>query len=178
MTDAAVGANITIAALLALPLAFGAGKLIDRIGRRRGALVIYLLTIAGTLVPYNLDARAAVVAGLIAAIVGITGVGVVMAAYTTELFPTELRGDAFGWSNNLLGRVSLLVTPPLVGAVAERSGWGPAVSLTVVGPAIAVVLILALLPETRGRELEETSGQLPLAHDRLGVDGRAAGELE
>jgi MFS transporter, putative metabolite:H+ symporter len=81
----------------------------------------------------------------------------VMAAYTAELFPTDLRGDAFGWTNNLLGRIPLLIVPPLIGAIAERSGWGIAVSLTAICPAIALVLILSLLPETSGRELEETS---------------------
>jgi putative MFS transporter len=98
-----------------------------------------------------------VVASLIASIVGITGVGVVMAAYTAELFPTDLRGDAFAWSNNLLGRFSLLIAPPLVGLAAERYGWGLAVSFTAICPAIALALILSLLPETSGRELEETS---------------------
>jgi putative MFS transporter len=157
LSDETVGASIAMAAILAVPLAFGAGKLIDRIGRRRGAIVIYALTTLGTLGAYNLGPRAFVVASLIASIVGITGVGVVMAAYTAELFPTDLRGDAFAWSNNLLGRLTLLVAPPLVGLAAERYGWGLAVSFTAICPALALALILSLLPETSGRELEETS---------------------
>lgn len=157
LTDAEVGANISMAAILAVPLAFGAGKLIDRIGRRRGAMIIYALTILGTLGPYNIGARSVVVAALIAAIVGITGFGVVLAAYTAELFPTDLRGDAFGWSNSLLGRITFVAAPPLVGVLAERYGWGPSVSASVICPAIALVLIVAILPETSGRELEETS---------------------
>jgi len=157
LSDAAVGGNITIAAILAVPLAFGAGKLIDRIGRRRGAIIIFALTILGTLGAYNLAPRAVVVASLLSSIVGITGVGVVLAAFNAELFPTDLRGDAFAWSNNLLGRGSVLLAPPLVGALAERFGWGAAVSFTAIGPAIALALILSFLPETTGRELEETS---------------------
>jgi putative MFS transporter len=88
---------------------------------------------------------------------GITAVGVVLGAYNAELFPTDLRGDAFGWSNHLLGRLSLIAAPIAVGFGSERIGWGPSVSLTVIFPCAALALILLLLPETRGRELEETS---------------------
>jgi putative MFS transporter len=157
LTDAAVGANIGVAAAVAMPLAFGAGKLIDRIGRRRGAIVIFTAFALGTVGAYNVDGRALVVASLIVIIVGLTGFSVVLATYTAELFPTDLRGDAFGWSNNLLGRLAFVASPPLVGAIAERSGWGLAVSLTALGPVLALALILSLLPETAGRELEETS---------------------
>jgi putative MFS transporter len=82
----------------------------------------------------------------------------VLNAFTAELFPTDLRGDAFAWSNNLLGRVGYVLSPALVGVLAGRFGsWGPAVQLTVIGPVIALVLMLLWLPETRARELEETA---------------------
>lgn len=159
MTDGEVGTIITIAALVAMPLAFGAGKLIDTVGRRAGAAVIYAMVVLGSLGAYTLGSAALVTAALIAGISGITAVGVVLAAYNAELFPTELRGDAFGWSNHLLGRIALVVSPTAVGFAAARIGWGRAVSLTTVFPVIALVLILVLLPETRGRELEETSAR-------------------
>jgi len=44
-----------------------------------------------------------------------------------------------------------------VGELVMKLGFGPAVSLTTVGPLVALGLILALLPETRGKELEETA---------------------
>jgi len=93
----------------------------------------------------------------VAGLAGITAVGVVLGAYTAELFPTDLRGDAFGWANHLLGRIAVVLSPIGVGLAAPFLGWGKAVSLTVIGPALALVLLLLLLPETRGRELEETS---------------------
>jgi putative MFS transporter len=158
LSDAAAGANIAIAAVAAMPLAFASGKLLDRAGRRAGAAVIYGATVLGTLGAYALEPRALVVISLVLGIAGITAVGVVLGAYTTELFPTELRSDAFGWSNHLFGRVAPVVAPPLAGYAAERIGWARSVSITTALPAIALVLILAILPETRGRELEETSG--------------------
>ena len=81
----------------------------------------------------------------------------VLNAYTTELFPTDLRGDAFAWSNNLLGRIGYVGAPVIVGFLASSMGWGGAVSLSTIFPILALVLILMWLPETTGRELEESS---------------------
>jgi MFS transporter, putative metabolite:H+ symporter len=75
----------------------------------------------------------------------------------TELFPTHLRSDAIAWSNNLLGRIGYMLSPIAVGFAAEEIGWGPAVSATALFPLVALALILWLLPETRGKELEETA---------------------
>ena len=159
MADTAAGTSIAIAAVAAMPLAFASGKLLDRFGRRVGAVVIYLATVLGVIGAYTLEARWMVITSLVLGIAGVTSVGVLLAAYTAELFPTDLRGDAFGWSNHLLGRVTLVLSPPLVGYAAEQVGWSRAVSATTLFPAVALVLLLAVLPETRGRELEETSGQ-------------------
>ena len=78
-------------------------------------------------------------------------------AYTTELFPTELRGDAFLWTNNLIGRVGYVASPIVVGRLAADGGWGPVMRASVIFPAIALGLVLWLLPETSRRELEQTS---------------------
>jgi putative MFS transporter len=68
-----------------------------------------------------------------------------------------MRGDAFAWSNNLLGRIGYVIAPFLVGKAAETVGWGTAVSTTVLSVLVALVLILWLLPETSRKELEEAS---------------------
>jgi putative MFS transporter len=91
------------------------------------------------------------------AVFGASAVLPVLNAYNAELFPTHLRGDAFAWSNNLLGRIGYVIAPAGVGLAAGTYGWGLPVALTAVGPVLALVLILWLLPETRGKELEETS---------------------
>ncbi|AUX40586.1 MFS transporter [Sorangium cellulosum] len=157
MTDAEVGASITLAAIVSMPLIFASGKLIDVAGRRKGAVVIYTVTAAGVLGAYALPTQAGLTVALIFAIFGASGVLPVLNAYTTELFPTHLRSDAVAWSNNLLGRITYILSPIGLGVAAERVGWGRAVSTTAVFPLIALALILWLLPETRGKELEETS---------------------
>ena len=81
----------------------------------------------------------------------------VLNALTTELFPTDMRADGYAWANNLLGRLGYVLSPILIGVLAQRHGWGPVVRWTAVCPIIAAGLIYWLLPETRGRTLEETA---------------------
>jgi putative MFS transporter len=93
----------------------------------------------------------------VVAIFGASAVLPVLNAFTAELFPTHMRSDGFAWANNLLGRTAAVASPVVVGLIAEDTGWGPAVAATAIGPVLALVLILATMPETRGRELEDTS---------------------
>lgn len=157
-TDAQVGGAITVAAVVSMPLVFLAGKLLDVVGRKRGAVIIYGVLSAGVFAVYTLQGRAALTGALVLAVFGCSAFLPVLNAFTTELFPTEHRADAFAWSNNLLGRIGYVLSPPLVGYFAARYGWGPTVGATAVFPLLALGLILALLPETGGRELEETAG--------------------
>lgn len=156
-SDADVGRSTTIAALFAMPLVFGVGRLMDKLGRRKGSAILFPAAAAGVFGAYTLHSHAALTFSLIFVIFGAAGVLPVLEAYTAELFPTELRGDAFAWANNLLGRIANVVGPLGVGWAAGIYGWGPSVALTGVFTLAALVLILAAFPETAARELEETS---------------------
>jgi len=157
LTDKQVGLAITLGALAAMPMVFYSGKLLDVIGRRRGAIIIFTSGAAGIFFSYTLNGYWPLTVALTFAITGASATLPVLNAYTNELFPTELRGDAFAWSNNLLGRIGYVLSPLIVASVAETTGWGPAVATTALFPIVALVLILVWLPETRGLELEETS---------------------
>lgn len=157
LTDAQVGRSVAIAAVVSMPLVFAAGPLLDLIGRKRGAVLIFGFAALGAFGSYTLHQPWPLTAALMLAIAGNSAALPVLNAFTAELFPTEMRGDAFAWANNLLGRVSYVLAPTVVGAMAETAGWGPAVSATALCPVLAAVAIFALLPETRARELEETA---------------------
>jgi len=159
ISDVEAGMNVSIAAVAAMPLSFAAGKLIDRAGRRVGAMVLYAAMVLGIVGSYTLAPRPLLVLALVFGVAGVTSVPAVLSAYNAELFPTELRGDGFGWSNHLFGRFAAVVSPPMVGYAAGYLGWGRVIPLTTALPCVALVLVLWLLPETRGRELEETSVQ-------------------
>lgn len=157
MTDGDVGLSVTIAALGSIPLVFLSGKMLDRLGRRKSAAIIFVATALSTAGAYNFASQAALTASLVVAIFGTTAILQVLNAYTAELFPTPLRADAFAWANNLLGRIGYVLSPVLVGYAAERTTWSLAVGATAVFPLLALVVVLARFPETRGRELEDTS---------------------
>jgi putative MFS transporter len=156
-SDAQVGRAIAVAATVSLPLVFLAGKLLDVIGRRRGAAVIFGSSALGTISCYSLHGELWLTLALIVGIFSSSAVLPALNAFTTELFPTELRGDAFAWSNNLFGRITYVLSPMVVAQAAKHVGWGPAVSATAVFPLFALALIFWLLPETRAKELEETA---------------------
>lgn len=157
MDSATVGKMITLAALASMPPIFASGRLIDRLGRRVGAAVIYGALALGVGLAYTLRGRAGLNVALILAVFGVSAVISVLNAYTTELFATRDRAEAFAWSNNLLGRVTYVLSPIVVGYAAEVFGWGPSVGVTALAALAALGLILLWMPETRGRELEDTA---------------------
>ena len=157
MSDAQVGTALAIASLASLPFLFFVGKVLDVIGRRRGAIVAFLLTTVGVTASYTLESPGALTFALVLGILGTGSVLPVLNTFTAELFPTELRSEAFAWANNLIGRTAYLASPLILGWSAGHFGWGPTVATTAIFPLIALALILAFLPETVGRELEETS---------------------
>jgi putative MFS transporter len=82
--------------------------------------------------------------------------------YTPELFPTRVRAAA----NTLVlvcavtGSGAGLAT---AGALAGPLGVGRAVAVLALFPLLATLIVALRYPETRGRELEETSGDtMPL----------------
>lgn len=157
-TDGEVGLSISIAAVVAMPLVFAAGKLLDVVGRHRGAAIIFAVSAASTVGAFTFEDRWLLTISLMGAIFGASGVLPVLNGYTNELFPTDLRGDAFAWANNLLGRIGYVGGPLLVGVLAGMwGGYGAAVAVTAVFPIIAVVLIIRWCPETKGCELEESA---------------------
>jgi putative MFS transporter len=157
-TDADAGLSISIAAVLAVPLVFGFGKFLDVAGRRVGAVVVFFLTAVGVYGSYTLHSWWGLTAALTFGTFGVSAVLPVLNAFNAELFPTELRAEAFAWSNNLLGRIGYVTSPLLFYSVVQETGrYGPAIAPTAIAPLVALALILWLLPETRGKELEETS---------------------
>jgi putative MFS transporter len=157
-TEKQIGGSIAIAAVAALPLVFATGKLIDRVGRKWGATIVFAVSIVGTSTAYMLHGRVPLTVALIAGIFGASGYLPILNAYTAELFPTELRGDAFAWAATFLGRISYVISPFLVGAAVDRVGhYEDVMPWLSVFTFLAWLGIVLLLPETTGKDLEETS---------------------
>ncbi|HMY57001.1 MAG TPA: MFS transporter [Pseudomonadota bacterium] len=154
---AQVAQCMTIAAVGSLPLVFSVGKLLDVVGRKASAVVVFGLTILGVLLSYTRSSQMLLTLGVLLGIAGTTCMLSVVQTLTTELFPTEIRAESFGVANNLIGRTAGVLSPLLIGFLAVRFGYGPAVQSTAIGPLFAMLLILLAVAETRGKELEETA---------------------
>jgi putative MFS transporter len=156
-TDQQVSGIITPAAALAVPFVFVAGRYLDAIPRRLAAALVLVAAAAGTWGAYTLEGRGALIGALIVAILASSTLLPVLSAFNTELFPTALRADGYAWSNNLLGRIAYVTSPIVLGAFAENVGWGASIRSTAVFPILAIVLVYAFFPETKGKALEETA---------------------
>ena len=130
------------------------GILADKIGRRPigafgtavGASMTVLSFFSGPILIFPVRA-VGVILGAGFAVAG-------LAVYGPELFPTRLRSTANGVIT-AFGVVGTVTGLQLVGRLAERFGsFGPALAIAALGPAIVVILIVTLYPETANRTLE------------------------
>ena len=77
-----------------------------------------------------------------------------LGVYGPELFPTRLRSTANGVIT-ATGVVGTVVGLQVVGRLAERwDAFGPALAVTIAGPALLVLLVLFVYPETANLTLE------------------------
>jgi len=74
-------------------------------------------------------------------------------AFIAELFPTRARGAAVGFCYNG-GRMLSALAPTVIGHLASRHGVGGALGFLAFA-FIAGAAAMYLLPETRGRDLDE-----------------------
>jgi len=127
------------------------GFISDRAGRKR-AYVAYLLTAAVLMLAYAVAERplALLLLGPVAAFFA-TGYFTGFGAVTAEIYPTEIRATAQGFTYNI-GRIGSAIAPWAVGRLAETSGFGAAFSLSAVA-FVCAALLWFWIPETRGRDL-------------------------
>jgi MFS family permease len=85
-----------------------------------------------------------------------------MGPFMTELFPTAVRGNAQGFCYNS-GRAIGSFFPTLVGFLAESFNLGTAIAVcSAVASGIMIVMLL-MLPETRGRAVADIGGEAAAA---------------
>ncbi|MHB8904559.1 MAG: MFS transporter [Melioribacteraceae bacterium] len=128
------------------------GFLADRFGRR--PVFLSFLIAAALLVPlYGQLARHEILLLVIGPLIGFFGHGYfsVFGAMLAELFPTNIRGTAQGFTYNI-GRAFSALAPFIIGALADHFGIGSALALTAFFFLLGAVIIF-LLPETKGQQL-------------------------
>ena len=95
------------------------------------------------------------------------GMSPVMSAFSTELFPTEIRGQAAAWIRNIFDAASAALGPVAVGVLADHTtgaigNVGDSVTLLAALWIPAAWLVWRHLPETRGVDLDS----LPSSQDQ------------
>jgi MFS family permease len=127
--------------------------LADRVGRRlTGGLAMTAVALLAV-VAYSGSAPALVV-GYILGVFAASAFGPAAGALTSELFPTSVRASVVGWSlaAGVLGAATGLIA---FGAVARAGHPFVVAGLLTFLPAVPVMGLFWLLPETRGREPED-----------------------
>lgn len=146
----------------------GFAYLNDSLGRRITTMAFCLFSafLTGVYLLVPMDAWLLALLGLPVGM-GINGVFAGLGPMLSELFPTQIRTTCMGFSYNVGKSVGAL-SVALVGVTAEHIGLLSSIALyCFVGYSFAL-LALALLPETRGRDLanitpgDELYGQAPL----------------
>ncbi|MBX5464731.1 MAG: MFS transporter [Clostridia bacterium] len=130
-----------------------AAHLADRIGRRRKILLFAVLS-AATVAVYAylpISDRLMLYLGFPLGFFA-SGIFSGLGPYLTELYPTRVRGAGQGFAYNF-GRGVGALFPGLVGFLSANLSLGTAIALFAVVAYALVVLMLALLPETAGKEL-------------------------
>lgn len=127
----------------------------DRYGRRVSAAGAMALVAASGVVTYSGQPWGLAV-GYIAGIVAAAAYAPAAGALDAELFPTSQRGTAAGWvaAANIIGAVLGLL---VFGLLLDRFGSFTPTAVIVALPVVALAGLYALLPETRGMELEDSA---------------------
>jgi sugar porter (SP) family MFS transporter len=146
-------------------------RLIDRLGRRvllfwsLGGMAVTLLVLSGAFYAGTSGQLAWVAVLSVAAYVGFfaIGLGPVFWLLIAEIFPLALRGRAMSlatvanWTFNLIVSATFL---NLVGAIGSAAAFLVYAVLSIV----ALAFIAMLVPETKGRSLEQIEAALDVDH--------------
>jgi MFS family permease len=127
------------------------GFVSDAIGRKR-AYVVYTVTAAALVLAY-VSITAPIGLLLLGPFVAFFATGYFsgFGAVTAEIYPTDIRATAQGFTYNV-GRITSAAAPFAVGSLADTHGFDRALSLTSVAFLLAAVMWI-WIPETKGRGL-------------------------
>jgi MFS family permease len=158
MSSSSANLLLVTAGAVALPVFTLAGRLSDRIGRRRVCIAGLVCQSVGLLLFFDI-ARGALwlTVTLMLAYLGLFAAWTTGTAFAVELFPTTLRAAASSAAAmaKLLGQSASFAIAAALLTVTQR----PTVTIAVllVGPLTGAVLIALFIPETSRRELVDVA---------------------
>ena len=153
---ALVGRVLPIGSAISLVGYAFVGVAMDLIGRRFAAALFLGLAGLATAACFTAEATWIIACAYVLVLL-MQAVWPVAGTLTSEIFPTGLRATGNAVTNNLLGRLGMVLSGFAVGglSVGIAGSVGNAVALLALAPLLAVPVVLLFVPETRGRPLEE-----------------------
>jgi MFS family permease len=157
-TSSRIGLTIVLAYLMGTLGSLLCGFLLDRVGRRRTAALFFVASAGSMFLLFRTLSDQVMLLAMMSTMFSYQAARTAMSALSTELFPTGSRATGYSLTVQVFGQLGWMLAPLAVGLLAApMGGLGNAASLFAAGPLIGVTLILAYVPETRGRKLEELS---------------------
>lgn len=147
-----ISAVIVVGALLSIPAFFAGAALADRLGRRRPAVLLSVIT-TGCVALAFLGGPASYWTGNILWTIFASGASPVTGTWFGELFPTRARATS-GALGSVSGSVGGVLGFEVLNVLGTGHGLGVAI-LWCAGVALVGALVLTLLPETLGHALPE-----------------------
>ncbi|HZD65411.1 MAG TPA: MFS transporter, partial [Acidimicrobiales bacterium] len=116
------------------------GRAMEHLGRRPTATVYMVATLCFGVTLFQVSGRLVSLVCLAGAVFFGLGIGPVLSAFATELFPTAIRAQAGSWTRNVFASTGMLLGPFLVGFLGAPGGL-----VGTIGDA-ASILGVAILP--------------------------------
>jgi MFS family permease len=134
------------------------GFLMDRLGRKFTTTFFYALSGAAMYVLFTSDSFSGILLGEVVTMFAYQAARTATSALSTELFPTAIRATGYNLCVQVIGQICWMLSPVVIGLLSgPLGGLGNAASLFAAGPVIGIAIIWSLIPETRGKTLEELS---------------------
>jgi putative MFS transporter len=134
------------------------GLMMDRLGRKFTTCFFYAMSAGAMYFLFTSDSFAAIMAGEVLTMFAYQAARTATSALSTELFPTAIRATGYSLCVQVIGQVCWMLSPVVIGLLSRPlGGLGNASSIFAVGPFIGIFVVLFLIPETRGKTLEELS---------------------
>ena len=132
------------------------GLLMDQIGRRFTTCLYYVASAISMFCLFRLSHHLTL--SYIATMFAYQGARTATSAFSTELFPTEIRATGYSLTVQVIGQIGWTLSPLAVGIVAGIvNDLGLAASYFAIGPIVGALLVFLFAPETKGKTLEEVS---------------------